>query len=155
MLGYTSWYQLLVYSCNSCLYLHTCYFRLSFSCLLIILFSYLISTVYLVIILCTLFICTSTSLYTHTHQVTFWRPWICTSRYWTLCFYCSGVCWDHTLREELELLPIWFRNSYLSCLHIISWFSLYQIQLLFQSLFIWYHAWMLICDIAVITIYYS
>jgi len=119
------------------------------------LFSYLMTAAYLVIILCTLFTCTSSPLYTHTHQVTFWRPWICTSRYWTLCFYYSGVRWDRTLREELELHSIRFRYSYLSCLYVISWFSLYQIQLLFQSLFIWYHTWMLICDIAVIMIYYN
>ena len=39
---------------------------LLFSCLFIMLFSYLMTAVYLVIILCTLFICTSSSLYTHT-----------------------------------------------------------------------------------------
>ena len=38
--------------------------QLSFSYMFII--SYLLSVVYLVIILCTLFICTSSSLYTHT-----------------------------------------------------------------------------------------
>ena len=57
--------------------------------------------------------------FTHTHRVAFWRPWICTSRYWTLCFYCAGVRGDGTLPEELELLPIRFRYSYLSNLHII------------------------------------
>jgi len=40
--------------------------QLFFSCLFIMLISYLQSADYLVIILCTLFICTSTSLYTHT-----------------------------------------------------------------------------------------
>ena len=38
------------------------------SYLFIMLFSYLLSVVYLVIILCTLFICTSSPLYTHTHS---------------------------------------------------------------------------------------
>jgi len=36
------------------------------------------------------------SLYTHTHQVAFWRPWICTSRYWTVCFYVQ--VYDETVR---------------------------------------------------------
>jgi len=80
------------------------------------LFSYLMTVIYLVIILCTLFICTNSPLYTDTHQVTFWRPWICTSRYWTLCFYCSGIRWDCMLREKLELLAIWLWYSYHSCL---------------------------------------
>ena len=39
--------------------------QLSFSYLFIMLFSYLLSVVYLVIILCTLFICTSSPFYTH------------------------------------------------------------------------------------------
>ena len=163
MIGYTSWHQLVITVVLLVFYLHAfscnCYSVVCLSCYLVslwlMLFSYLMTAVYLVIILCTLFTCTSSPLYTHTHQVAFWRPWISMSRYWTLCFHCSGIRWDRTLREELELLPIRFWYSYLSCLHIISWFLLYQIQLLFQSLFIWYHAWMLICDIAVIMIYYS
>ena len=67
MLGYTSWHQLFVYSCYSCLFSS---YMLLFSYpsvqMYIMLFSYLMSVVYLVIILCTLFICMSTSLYTHT-----------------------------------------------------------------------------------------
>jgi len=47
------------------------------------LFSYLLSAVYLDIILCTLIICTSSCLYIHTRWVTFWQPWICTSKYWS------------------------------------------------------------------------
>jgi len=105
------------------------------------------------------------SLYTHSLG-RFWRPWIRKSRVLVIFLYCSGIRWDRTLREELDLLPIWFRYSYPSYLPVISWFSIYQIQLLFpflhfldfmyikfsfySSFFIWYHAWMLICDIAVI-----
>ena len=39
---------------------------------------------------------------------------------WTLCFSYAGIQGDGALREELELLPIRFRYSYLSYVHIIS-----------------------------------
>ena len=70
-IGYTSWYQLLVYSCISCILSMHMFMLLLFSCLVTMLFIYLPSAVILVIILCTLFICTSFPLFTHTHQVTF------------------------------------------------------------------------------------
>ena len=57
---------------------------------------------------------------------------------------CSGIRWARTLREELEFLPIWF---WYSCL---LWFLYIRFSLYSSSLFIWYHAWMLIYDIAVI-----
>ena len=63
MLGYTSWHQFFVYSCDSWLLSS---YMLWFSYLFITLFSYLLSAVYLIIILCTLSACTSSSLYTHT-----------------------------------------------------------------------------------------
>ena len=84
MIGYTTWHQLLVYGCDNCV---ISLFVLSsdilqFSYLSCYLVSYICScSCYY---LCTLFTCTSFSLYTHTHQVAFWRPWICTSRYWTI-----------------------------------------------------------------------
>ena len=65
MLGYTLWHQLFVYSCFTCLLSARLFMLLLFSCLFIMLFSYLIFAVSLVIILCTLFICTSSPLYTH------------------------------------------------------------------------------------------
>jgi len=101
-------------------------FVLYFGSFIIFYFSYHVVIAYIV------FMHEHLLLYTHTHQVAFWRPWIHTSRYWKLCFYCSGVRWDRTLREKLELLPIWFRYSYPSYLSVISWFSIYQIQLLFK-----------------------
>ena len=61
MLGYTFRFQLLVYSCDTWLLFS---FMLC-SYLFIMLFSYLLSVVYLIIILCTLVICTSSPLYTH------------------------------------------------------------------------------------------
>ena len=51
MLGYIFRYQLFVYSCNSCLYVHTCWFRLSFSCLFIMLFSYLMYADYILVVI--------------------------------------------------------------------------------------------------------
>jgi len=43
MLGYTYLHQLFVYSCNSCLFIFIHVIQLSFSCMFIILFSYLLS----------------------------------------------------------------------------------------------------------------
>ena len=74
MLGYTSWHQLFVYSCNSCLLSSYMLFSYPSVQLFIMLFSYLMFAVYLVIILCTFFICTSSPLYTHTYQVAFDDP---------------------------------------------------------------------------------
>jgi len=42
-----------------------------------------------------------------------------------------------------------------SFIYVISWFSLYRIQLPFHFLFICYHVWIFICSIAVIMIYYN
>ena len=68
MLGYTFCHQLFIYSCNSWLFIFIhVVIQLSFSsaiCLSCYL-SYLMYADYLVIILCTLFICTSSPLYTH------------------------------------------------------------------------------------------
>ena len=68
--------------------------------------------------------------------------------------YWSGVRWDSICCEELESLSFWFWYSYLSCLPVISWFSIYiRFSLYSNSLFIWCHAWIFICHIAVILIY--
>jgi len=98
-------------------YLHTCCSQLCFSCLFIMLISYLMSTVYLVIILCTLYICTCTSLNTHAHSL---GHFLMTLNLYVQILdtflYCSGVCWARTLREKLEFLPFWFQYPYPSCL---------------------------------------
>jgi len=151
-------------SCISCLftvvivafYLYSCCYSviLQFSCLSYYL-SYLMYAVYLVIILCTLFICTSTFLYTHTHQVAFSRPWLCTSRYWTLCFYCSVFI------EAIRFAKNWSFSLFDSGILIFFAFILFpdsryiRFSRYSSSWFIWYRAWMLICDIAVIMIKYS
>jgi len=134
MLGYTYWHQLFVYSCNSWLLSTYMLFSVIPQLSVYHVFSYLMSAVYLDIILCTLFICTSTILCTHTHQVAFWRPWIHTSRYWMHCFYCSGVGWDHTYCEEQESLSPLFWYTHLSYLPVISLFSICQIRSLIQFL---------------------
>ena len=151
MIGYTSWHQLLAHSCDS--RLMSLFMLLSvilqFSHLSCYSVSYICScSCYY---LCTLFACTSSPLYIHTHQVAFWRPWICTSRYWTLCFYYAGVRWDCTLFEDLDSLPFYsgiLTFSY-SCFYIFL-DSCISDSLSIPVLFIWYHAWMFKWDIAVI-----
>ena len=131
MLGYTFSYQLLVYSCDSWL-LSSFMLLCSYPSvqLFIMLFSYLIFVVILVIILCTLFICMSSPLYTHTHQVAFWRPEF------------ARPDIGHFVSIRCSLRPYASRRAgaspysipvFLSFLpHITSWFSLCRIQLLFQ-----------------------
>ena len=105
--------------------------QLSFSYYLIMLFSYLLSVVYLVIILCTLFICTSSPLYTHTltrslsDDPGFARPDI--GRFVSIV-----QVFEETARFAKSWSFSLFDSGNLICLHIISWFSLYQIHLLFQ-----------------------
>ena len=135
MLGYTSWPQLFVYSCNSYLFLsYSCY------CYSVICLSYYLVIFYLQFILllfCAHCLHARALPFTHTHSpgrfLTTLDLYVQIS---DSCFYCSGVRWDRTLREELELLPIRFRYSYLSSLHIISWFSLNQFSC-YSSLYLY------------------
>ena len=63
---------------------------------------------------------------------------------------CSGVHWARTLCEELEFLS--FGSDILFSLVFLlfpdSWYI--SDSVFIPVLFIWYHAWMLICNIAVI-----
>ena len=133
MLGYTSWHQLLVYSCNSCLissFMLLCSYPsvVCLSCYLVILWLQ-----FILLLFCAHCWYARAFPFTHTHSPgRFLTTLDLYVQILDACFYCSGVRWDRTLREELELPPIPFWYSYLSCLHIIFWFSLYQIQLLFQ-----------------------
>jgi len=142
--------SVVVYSCFTCLLSARLFMLLLFSCLFIMLFSYLMSAVILVIILCTLFICTSSPLYTHTHQVAFWRPWICTSRYWTLYFYCQ--VFDETIHIVRSLsLSLSDSGILIFLIFLLFHYSRYIRSSCYSiSSFIWYHAWMLICIIAVV-----
>ena len=119
-----------------------------------LLFSYPMTAVYLVIILCTLFICTSSPLYTHTHQVAFWRPWICTSRYWTLVSIMQ--VFEETVRLArnwtLSLLILVFFPFLFLLLFLIR---VYHTWLLFYSLFHLRSCVAFICIIVVIIDYYG
>ena len=160
MLGYTSWHKLIVYSYFTCLLPARLFILLLFSCLFIILFSYLMFAVYLVILLCTLFICTSSPLYTHTltrslsDDPGFARPDI--GRL-ILLFRCSlssyalrGV-WSLSLPDTGILIPLAFLYS---CDYSL-WFLYITLSFCSISYFMWYHVWIPIYHIVVILIHYS
>ena len=148
MLGYTSWHQLFVYSCISCI--------LSADLFVLLLFSYLLFSALNLLLFCThclyaraLFLMRSlgrflTILNLHVQIL-------------NILFYWLGVRWDWTYCEELEFLPFWFwysclyfdiLSSFLFLFLYFPWFLYIRFSLCSSS-FIWYHAWMLICDIAV------
>jgi len=116
--------------------------QLSFSYLFIMLFSYLLSVVYLVIILCTLFICTSSPLYTHTltrslsNDPEFARPDIG-------CFVSIVQVFEETVRFAKSWNFSLFDSSILIFLVFILFPNSRYIRFICysSSLFIWYHAW--------------
>ena len=114
-------------------YLHTyscyCYLVVYLSCYLVIL-----CLRFILLLFCAHCLYARAVLFTHTHQVAFWRPWICTSRYWMLCFIVQ--VFDETVRfaRSWILSPFLFWYSNLSHLSIISLVSIYRFQLLFQFL---------------------
>jgi len=156
MLGYISWHQLF-YSYISCL--------LSAD-LFMLLFSYLLFTVYHVIQLSsvyglscyyyvhTIYMHGHFLLFLHTHWVTFWRPWICMSRL-DISFHWSGIHWDRTLHKDpvYLYLVLVFLSLLLSCYFLILDIS--DSVIFFNSWFTWYHVWISICVTAVIMIYCS
>ena len=155
LLGYTPRHLLIVTVVLLVLYLYSysCY-RYSVA-YIIMLFDYLISAAILVTVLCTLFICTSFSLYTHTHQVAFWWPWICTSRYWTLVLLCRCSIRWYALRGAghssfLILVLLHFLIPV-----IILWLWYIILTFYFISYFLWDSCIALICIIAVIVNYYG
>ena len=154
MLGYTSWHhQLFVCSCNSCLFVFIhAVIQLSFSCLFIMLFSYLLCGLSYYYFVHIVYMHEHFSLHTLGNFLTILDFHV---QIFDAFLYCSGVRWDRTLREVLDFLPIWFRYSYLSYLPVIFWFSIYQFSCYSSSLFIWNHVWMVICDIVVIMIHYT
>ena len=126
-----------------------------FSCLFILLFSYHMTVVFLVISLCTLFTCTSFSLYTHTHQVAFWRPWICTSRYWTLVSIVQVFDEIVCFARSWTLSSFWFWYSYISLFLLLFLIHVNHTWLLFHSLFHFRSCVAFICIIAVIIDHYA
>ena len=143
---YTCWHQLFVYSCNSCL-LSTYMMLFSYPSVICLscYFSYLISAVYLVIILCILFICTGTSpFHTLTGSLSddpgFVRPDI--GRFVAII---QLFVWSYALRgDRVSLLDYRYSCSFIN---VISWFYLYRIQLPFSFL---YSSIIVVLDIYVI-----
>ena len=90
-----------------------------------------ISAIVLIIIYAHCFFCTcSFPLYTHTLiMVAFWRPWICTSRYWTVVLMCRYSMRRYALRGAWVLF-LWFWYTYIFIL--VSYISpLTSVQLPF------------------------
>jgi len=88
----------------------------------------------------------------HTHSLgRFWRLWIRTSRVLGIFLYCSGFRVIVRFARGLEFLPFDsdILASYYSCFYIFLDFMYIGFSL-YSNLFIWYHAWVLICNIAVI-----
>jgi len=137
MLGYTFRHQLFVYSCDSCLLSS---FMLLFSYPSVICLSCYLVILYLQFILllfCAHCLYARAFLFTHTHSPgRFLTTLDLHVQILDALFLLCRVRWDCTLCEELELLPIRFRYSYLSGLHIIYWFSLYQFSC-YSSLYLY------------------
>ena len=113
MLGYTSWHCLFVYSCNSYFFSTYVVIQLYVNYLFNMLFSYLLSAVYHIVI-CSYCFYARAPFPSHTLI----RSLLMTLdshvqgiRHLLILFRCS--C-DRTLHEELELLSFWFWYSYLS-----------------------------------------
>ena len=112
LLGYTSRHQLFVTVVLLVFYLHTfscyCYSVIYLSCYLVILWLQFI----LLLFCAHCYMHEFSSLHTHSPG-RFLTTLDLHVQILDACFCCSGVRWDLTLREEIELLPIWFRYSYL------------------------------------------
>ena len=109
MIGYLLWYWLHIYSC-----LLPVFILLLYVLLLKYLSCYLVfaSTVVLTIIYAHCFFCTSCSPFTHTLiMVVFWRPWVCTSSYWTMVSLCRCSMSWYTLRGVGHCLPLFILVS--------------------------------------------
>ena len=141
MLVYTSWHQLLVYSCNSWLlssFMLLCSYPLviCLSCYLVILWLQ-----FILLLFCAhcLYARAFPFTHTHTHQVAFWRPWICTSRYWTL-FSIVQVFFENVRFAKSGSFSL-FDSGILSFLYSCYYFWFMYITLGFYSIpyFIWDH----------------
>ena len=155
MLGYTFRYQVFVYSCHSCLLSS---FNLLFSYPLVICWSYYLVILYLQLsyyyLVHIVYMHELSPLHTLTRSLSddpgFVRPDI--GRFVSI-----AQVFDETVRFAKSWIFSLFDFGILIFLVFILFpdsryirFSRYS-----SSWFIWYHAWMLICDIAVIMIYYN
>ena len=113
------------------------------------LFCYLLFQ-FIMLLLLTLLLCTSTFPFTHTLIRSLLTILNLHIQILDVLCSCSGVHWACTLCEELEFLS--FGSGILiSRVFLLFSDSRYISDSVFISvLFIWYHAWMLIYDIAVI-----
>ena len=131
MLGYTSWYQLFVYSCDSCL-LSTYLLLFSYPSVVYLLFYLVIFYLQFILLLfCAHCLHTRVLPFTHTlsrslsNDPEFARPDI--GRFVSLvrCSMRPYILWG-------AWVSLWFWYSHLSYLPVISLFSIYQFHLLFQ-----------------------
>jgi len=148
--GYISRYQLLFYHGTllpTYMFLFSHLSIISLSCYSVIFYF----SVYHVVIVHTVYMHEHFS-FSYTLTGIFWRPWICTSRYWMLSYIVQVFVelirftrsWNFSL-FDFGSLAFFFIPIFVLFLILV-----YQIQSFSSSLFIWYHAWMLVCDIAVI-----
>ena len=125
--------------------------------------AYLCSTCYFslisvyIIIICSHIICTCIFPFYFTHSLgRFLMTMDLHIQIWCLislirCSMRPGMLWG----AGVSLYLFWYSSfSFYSC-RFCSSLILYHYQLLLHSLFIYYHVWMLICDIAAILIYRS
>jgi len=142
MLGYTYWHELFSFVIRSVTY--RSYLVLGIDYLIILHFS--LSCYYC---LCCYY--TRAFLFTHTLIRSLLTPWIRTSRVLDIFLYCSGVHVIVRFARRLEFLPFdsGILTSYYSCFYTFLDFMYIRFSL-YSSSFMWYHAWMLLCDIAVI-----
>ena len=107
---------------------------LYFSYLFYMLFSYLLSVVYYIVICSYCFYARAPSLL-HTHSLgRFWRSWIRMSRVLDFFLYWSSVRVIVRVTRSWSLSFLDYRYS-CSFIHVISWFYLYRIQLPFSFLY--------------------
>ena len=131
MIGYTSWQQLFVYSYFTCLLSAHLFISLLFSCLFILLFSYIWLQFFLLLFYAHCLYARVSSLHTLTRSLSddpgFARPDI--GHFVSIVQVFVWSCASRGGRFSL-----WFWYSHLSYLSDISLVSIYQFQLLFQFL---------------------
>jgi len=107
-------------------------YQLYYSAVIYPVIQSVISAVVLIIIYAHCSSARAFSPFTHTlTMVAFWRPWICTSRYWTICFLlCRCSLRSYIMRGAWVPLCSGILISVIFLL--LSWFSLFRIQLPFS-----------------------
>jgi len=116
--------------------------------LILIILFFFISVIMLLLLI--LLLCTSTFPFTDTLIRSLLMTLDSYVQILDVSCYWPGVRWDRTLREELESLSC--GSGILISLVFLSFHDSRYISdsILIPVLFIWYHAWMLLCNITVI-----